>query len=68
MGLRLNLKTAILATGKSQRQFAADHGFSENRISELVRGWAEPTDEEARKIARATRKPVADLFDSQQVA
>ncbi len=68
MALRLNLKTAILATGKSQRQFAADNGFSENRISELVRGWVSPSEDEARRIARATRKRTSDLFDTQQVA
>jgi hypothetical protein len=40
--MRLGLKTSIIASGKSQRQIAAETQIHPNRLSELVQGWAEP--------------------------
>jgi|tagenome__1003787_1003787.scaffolds.fasta_scaffold13697914_1 hypothetical protein len=69
MGVNLRLKFAILEVSPSQRQFAAENDFAENRLSDIVRGWVEPTDDEARRLSRATRKPVAELLgERQQVA
>ena len=62
--MRLGLKLAILAAGKTQRQTAADTQLiSENRLSELVRGWAEPRDDEKDALARVLHQPVSVLFE-----
>ena len=62
--MRLNLKFAIVASGKSQRQIAATCSIPENRFSEIVRGWAEPRAREREAIAAALGKPEAELFES----
>ena len=61
--MRLALKIAILASGKSQRQTAAAAGLSENRLSEIVRGWADPRDDERESLARILSQPAPALFD-----
>lgn len=60
--MRLHLKTAIWATGKTQRRVAADIGMPENRLSEIVCGWATPTPAEQRKLAELLGRPVRMLF------
>lgn len=64
--MRLNLKIAIVTSGKSQRQIAAMCEIPENRFSELVRGWAEPRERERVAIATVLGKPAADLFSFEQ--
>ena len=44
--MRLLLKTAILAAGKTQRLIANEAGIPENRLSRIVRGWVEPREAE----------------------
>lgn len=51
--MRVGLKTAIFATGKSQRQLAAAAGIPENRLSGIVRGWTEPRKAEREALMRA---------------
>lgn len=60
--MRLNLKIAIVQSGKSQRSIAATCGIPENRLSTLIRGWAEPRDRERDAIAAALGKAPEDLF------
>lgn len=64
--MRLGLKMAIFATGKSQRQIASESGIPENRLSELVRGWADPRDEECSALIRVLACS-ADVFDRDAV-
>lgn len=41
--MQMKLKLAIVGTGKSQRQVAAEtERLTENRLSEIVCGWIEP--------------------------
>ena len=62
--MRLGLKIAILAAGKTQRQTAKRAKLlSENRPSEIVRGWADPRDDEKEALARVLNQSVAVLFD-----
>ena len=61
--MRLALKIAILASGKTQRRVAADAGLSENRLSEIVRGWADPRDVERLALAGVLGQPASALFD-----
>lgn len=57
-------KLAILTAGKTQRQTAAETNLlSENRLSEIVRGWAEPRDDEKEALARVLNQQVAVLFE-----
>lgn len=61
--MRLGLKLAILAAGKTQRQTAAETNLlSENRLSEIVREWAEPRDDEKEALARVLNQQIAVLF------
>jgi transcriptional regulator with XRE-family HTH domain len=60
--MRLHLKTAIWATGKSQRRIAADTCISENRLSEIVCGWVGPSEDEKQRIADALGRDVRELF------
>ena len=62
MLMRIALKMAILAAGKSQRQVAAQCGIHENRFSEIVRGWTDPREGERKDIAAALGKPADELF------
>jgi hypothetical protein len=67
--VRLNLKIAIVASGKSQRQIAAACGhIPENRFSAIVRGWIEPRDDERVAIAAALGKPADQLFEQVEVS
>lgn len=67
---RLDLKFAIIAAGKTQRQVAAECSprLSENRLSELIRGWSDPRPEEKEALACVLGRPVDQLFDSEQPA
>lgn len=60
--MRVNLKLAFLRSGKTQRQIASDTGIPENRLSELVRGWAVPREDEREVLARALNRSKDDLF------
>src|SRR5688572_13572126 len=60
--MRVGLKLAILQSGKSQRQIAADIHSNENRLSELVRGWVQPRPSERDALARVLNRPADELF------
>ena len=63
--MRMQLKLAIVAAGKSQRQVAAETPrVTENRLSEIVNGWIEPRDEEKAAIARVLGQPIERLFEA----
>ena len=63
--MRLRLKFAILAAGKSQRQVALEtkNLVSENKLSEIIRGWTEPRDDEKEALARVLNQPIDALFE-----
>lgn len=60
--MRNNLKFSIINLGQPQYAIAAKCGISETRLSRLVRGRADPTEEERRALARVLRAPEARLF------
>ena len=64
--MRLGLKLKIIATGKPQRQIAADTKIPENRLSEIVRGWIDPRDEEREALIRVLGCS-PDVFDRNAV-
>jgi hypothetical protein len=66
--VRLNLKTAILRAGTSQRRAAVCCGIPENRFSEIVCGWVEPKPDEKARIAAFLNISTTDaLFDVEDV-
>lgn len=59
--MRVALKAAIFASGRTQRQIAAATGIPENRLSEVVRGWTDPRADEQRRLIRVL-KCSPDIF------
>jgi hypothetical protein len=62
--MRIALKTSILETGRSQRCVAAAAGIPENRLSSIVRGWADPRDYERAALIRVLGCS-ASVFDTE---
>ena len=63
--MRMRLKLAIVATGKTQRQIAAEtHCLTENRLSEIVCGWIEPREDEKAALASVLGQDVDLLFST----
>ena len=65
--MRINLKTAILRAGASQRRAAVCCDIPENRFSEIVCGWVDPRPEERARIAAFLNISTTDnLFDVEE--
>ena len=60
--MRVALKSAIFASGHSQRRVAALSGIPENKLSEIVRGWAMPSERE-RSALRSVLGVADAVFD-----
>lgn len=66
--MQMKLKLAIVGTGKSQRQVAAEtERLTENRLSEIVCGWIEPRADEKEALARVLGQPIELLFEEPPV-
>ena len=63
--MRINLKVAILETGQTQRQIAFGV-MAESRLSEIVRGWTDPTEREQELLSEALGRDAAGLFDQSE--
>jgi hypothetical protein len=62
--MRINLKIACLKNLKTQRRVAALANVVENRFSEIVQGWIDPTPEERARIAAVLGvDDTEDLFE-----
>ncbi len=64
--MRIALKLAILEADKTQREVAFACDIAESRLSEIVRGWADPNEHQRNAIAEALGRPVAELFGAQR--
>lgn len=60
--MRIRLKAAILALGRPQYELAKYFDGGETRLSRIVRGRAEPTDEDMRRLSELLGVPLAELF------
>lgn len=60
--MRVGLKAAIMARGLSQRQFARLVNSTDNRISSLIQGWAQPSPQERDRFAQLLNQPSDVLF------
>jgi transcriptional regulator with XRE-family HTH domain len=61
------LKTAIFSSGTTQTAVSQKTGIHESRLSRIVRGHIDPTNDEKRAIARALRRQVSDFFPPSEV-
>jgi hypothetical protein len=62
------LKMAIFNSGKLQLVVAKKARIHETRLSKIVRGHVDATEDERRALARVLRKRVADLFPASAAA
>lgn len=58
----LALKIAILESGRSQVEIAADADLHESRLSQLVNGRRRASDAERKTLARILKRRPAQLF------
>lgn len=64
--MNLPLKMAIHASGKTQKRIAALARMTEPRLSLIVRGREEASDDEQEQLAKALRKSIAALFPARK--
>lgn len=62
MAINRALKIAILDHGTTQIALARAVGISEPRMSRIMRGHDEPTEDEKKAIAKILRRKVHELF------
>jgi plasmid maintenance system antidote protein VapI len=62
--VRIGLKAAIMGKGWTQREFSRVSGCPENRLSELVRGWTDPTPMERARFVKLLQQPEDALFNA----
>ena len=62
MIMNLRLKFAIIECGKNQIQIAREAEIQESRLSKIVNGYVNPTDEEKERIAKVLDCRVDSLF------
>ena len=60
--MRMKLKQAIVASGRTQRAYSLRWRIPEGRLSAIVRGRCEPTEREEEVIARDLRGSPGELF------
>ena len=66
--MRVDLRIAILKTGRSQRALSLDVRIPETRLSEIVRGRCQPSPAERVALVRALRRPESELFPDESRA
>jgi len=62
----LRLKVAVWRSGRTQRAIARQTDIAETRLSDLVRGWKQPTEREQVALAVALGESVDALFGATQ--
>lgn len=62
MAPNTTLKMVLFDNGITQLTIAQKTGIPESRVSKIVRGHIAASDTERKLIAKALRKPVAELF------
>jgi len=60
--MRMALKIALLESHRTQRDIAREAGLPESRVSDIVRGWANPRVEEAQALSKTLDISIAQLF------
>ena len=60
--MSLNLKLAVIKSGKYQFEIALEAGISEVKFSKILKGRIEPNQNEKDKIAKVLGRPINELF------
>ena len=60
--MRMAVKVAIIESGQTQRQVAAQIEMPESRLSAIVRGWINPRTDERKALARVLGRRLEELF------
>lgn len=60
--MNYQLKFAIIRSGKNQIAIAREAEIQESKLSKIVNGYVQPTEEEKERIAKALDYPVESLF------
>lgn len=68
MALNTTLKMAILTSGQTQTDIAKRTDIHESRLSRIIRGHQDPNEDEKKRIARALRISVDELFVSEEAS
>lgn len=61
----IELKTALLKKGLTQRELAFETGIDEARVSRFVKGWEQPTEEIRKAISQFLGLSVSEVFPGQ---
>jgi DNA-binding XRE family transcriptional regulator len=64
--MNLSLKTKILKSQCPQIAIAHDVGIPEPYLSKIVNGWIDPKPEIKKKIAKALKCPVEEIFPTKE--
>lgn len=62
MAMNTVLKVAFIEAGKKQIAVAQETGIENTKLSRIIHGYCEPSDEEKKAIAKALRRKVDHLF------
>ena len=60
--MRVALKFAVVEDQRPQREIGAAAGITASRMSDIVRGWANPTDAEQSRLAAVLERDKRELF------
>jgi hypothetical protein len=68
MAANIHLKTAIFAGRTTQARVAQKVPMSESKLSRIIHGYHQPTEDEKRQIARILRRRITEIFPPEAVA
>ena len=60
--MNIALKIALLEKGMSQFHLSRLLGIDPGKLSRIVNGWLDPSEQTKKEIARYLGKPVVELF------
>ena len=60
--MNMALKIAFIESGRSQIEVAGETGIHESRLSKIVHGHLDPSDDEQKALAKALRRTRTQLF------
>ena len=61
--MNFKLKFAIIRSGKNQIEIAREAEIQESKLSKIVNGYVQPTEEEMSRIAKVLEIPKRELFN-----
>ena len=62
MAMNTALKIAFIESGKKQIDVAAAIGMDNTKLSQIIHGRRDASDDDRRALAKALRRPISQLF------